>query len=163
MTTPQPSVKEIQQRLAAELSGGSRIFYTLLLLFDLFVACAVGSLWLTEPGLPLRTSFAFGGIVIGALMWAAVLGWSLTRRKVLLAKHKVVTGRLASFMTALFMVGALALAGTTPSLREVGLAAGASGAVLLGVAIYIWRSAARRFRQLLDRTRTLERELASNA
>ena len=43
------------------------------------------------------------------------------------------------------------------------LAAGASGAVLLAVAVYIWRSAARRFRQLIDRTRTLERDLASSA
>ena len=131
----------------------------MLLLIDLVLACVVGSLWVTEPDLPMRTSIAFAGIVLVACAWAVVLGWTLFRRKVLLARHRVVMGRLAVFVTALFMVGALALAVSTPSLSAVGLAAGASGAALLVPALFLWRRAVRRFEQLVDRVRRLEREL----
>lgn len=161
MNGPQPSVKEMQQFLAAELSGRSRTWYTLLLLFDLIVASAVGSLLFTEPNLPTRTRIAFGCIVLVALAWALVIGRTLARKKVLLARHRVVTGRLAAFVTAVFMLAALVLAATTPAHRDLGLAAGSLGAVMFAVALFIWRRAARRLDQLIQRTRKLERGLTS--
>ena len=163
MNSPQPSVKEMQQFLAAELSGRSRTWYTLLLLFDLIVASAVGSLLFTEPNLPTRTRIAFGCIVLLALAWALVIGRTLARKKVLLARHRVVTGRLAAFVTAVFMLAALVLAATTPAHRDLGLAAGSLGAVMFAVALFIWRRAARRLDQLIQRTRKLERGLTSGS
>ncbi len=163
MNSPQPSVKEMQQFLAAELSGRSRIWYTLLLLFDLIVASAVGSLLFTEPNLPTRTRIAFGCIVLIALAWALVIGRTLALKKVLLARHRVVTGRLAALVTAVFMLAALVLAATTPAHRDLGLAAGSLGAVMFAVALFIWRRAARRLDQLIQRTRKLERGLTSGS
>lgn len=159
--SPRPSVRDMQRRLATELSVRTRVLYTLLLLFDLAVAGVVGSLWITEPTLPTRTSVAFAGIVLAALVWAVLLAWTLSRRKVLLTKHRVITSRVAVFFSTVFTAGALALAASTPDLRQVGLAAGGLGAVLLALALFLWRRAVRRYEQLIDRTRELERDLAS--
>ena len=159
--SPRPSVRDMQRRLATELSVRTRVLYTLLLLFDLAVAGVVGSLWITEPSLPTRTSVAFAGIVLAALVWAVLLAWTLSRRKVLLTKHRVITSRVAVFFSTVFTAGALALAASTPDLRQVGLAAGGLGAVLLALALFLWRRAVRRYEQLIDRTRELERDLAS--
>ncbi|MFP5285478.1 MAG: hypothetical protein ACLGI9_07055, partial [Thermoanaerobaculia bacterium] len=64
---PRPSLEEVRKSLAGELSTRSRLAYTVLLLVDLGLAAAVGSLWLTEPGLPARTQIAFGLLVAFAL------------------------------------------------------------------------------------------------
>lgn len=156
---PRPSVAEMQSRLAAELSTKSRAGYVLLLLFDLAVLAAVGSLWLTEPELPLRTHLAFGGIVLGTLAWAAFFAWTLARRKVLLARHRVVAGRIAVTFTGLFTAGALLLAALVVPMRAPGLAAGVFGVALLAVAWLVLRRARDRFDELRDRVQRLQAEL----
>ncbi len=161
--SPRPSLREMQRRLATELSVHTRVRYALLLLFNLAVAGVVGALWITEPSLPTRTSVAFAVIVFAALVWAVLLAWTLSRRKVLLTKHRVITARVAVVFSTVFTVGALALAASSPTLRQVGLAAGGLGAVLLAMALFLWRRAVRRYERLLDRTKELERDLASTS
>lgn len=160
---PRPSLREMQERLATELSLSSRVSYTLLLLFDLAVAIAVGSLWLTEPGLPARTHIAFGAIVAIASVWAVVFLRTLVRRKVLLARHRIVTTRIAVLFSTIYTGAAFLLAATRPELRSGGLAAGALGVVMLAVAVLLWRRAAARYRELVERTRRLRRELATGS
>ena len=158
LPSPRPSVAEMQRRLASELSLGQRVLYTLLLVADLAVGVAVGSLWLTEPALPPRTRIAFAAIVAVAAVWAAALGWTLARRKVLLARHRLVTSKIAVAASALFTAGALAVALADPGLRATGLAAGTLGALLLLVAVLLWRRAAGHYRRLAERVRHLEEE-----
>lgn len=156
---PRPTVHEIQARLRTELSMRTRLVYTLLLLFDLAVGCAVTSLWWTEPDLPARTHIAFAGIVLGTLVWAVYFTWTLTRRKVLFARHRLVACSIAVTFTGLFSAGALILAALVPTLRETGLAASALGGVLLIVASFLLRGALVRHRAMLERSRQLAREL----
>jgi hypothetical protein len=157
---PRPSVRQMQARLATELSLGSRILFTLLLLFALAVATVVGSLWLTEPALPARTRVAFGVIVVAALAWAAAFAWTLARRKVLLARHRLVTSRLAVLWSTVFTAGAAALAVSAPELRQSALAAAAFGTLLLAVAVVLWRRATTRYHRLTERVRRLEQEMS---
>jgi hypothetical protein len=149
----------MQRRLASELSLGSRVRTTLLLLSALAVAAVVGSLWLTEPDLPLRTRVAFAAIVAIALSWAAVFAWTLTRRKVLLARHRLVTSRLAVLWSGVFTAGAALLAVTVPALRPTALAAAALGVLMTAVAAVLWRRAASRYRSLEERVRRLQLEV----
>jgi hypothetical protein len=146
-----PSVEEMQQLVNGELSLGSRVGYTALLLVALGMAGAVGSLWLTEPSLPARTQVAFGAIVVIGVSWVAYAAWVLTRRRVLLAGHRVIATRMAVAFSALFVAGALAV-------RMV--AAAAFGALMLAVAIAMLLHARSRFAQLMERRRALERSLS---
>lgn len=160
MNDPRPSLEEVRKSLAGELSTRSRLAYTVLLLVDLGLAVAVGSLWLTEPGLPARTQIAFGLLVAFALTWSGFLLWTLTRRKVMLARHRVLAGRLAVTFCSFFTLGALALGLLQPDQRDTGLAMAGMGAVLLLAAIVILVPAQRRYRELMARRLELERELA---
>lgn len=159
LETPRPAAEEIRRSLASELSTRSRVLYTLLLLVDLTLAAAVGSLWLTEPSLPARTQIAFGLLLVFALTWSGFLLWTLTRRKVLLTGHRVLAGRLAVFFCSLFTFGALALGLSQPDRRATGLSAAGMGGFLLLVAIVLLIRAQRRYRELTARRRHLEREL----
>ena len=158
---PRPSVREMQLRLAGELSLRGRLAYALLLLFALGTAIVTGALALGEPGLPARTRIAFWTLTALALLWASLFAWTLLRRKVLLARQKLATSRLAVLASALFTGGSLALALSDAGLRRSGLLAAALGALLLALALWLWRRAGRRYRLLLERTRRLERELGS--
>lgn len=145
-----PSVEEMQRRVSTELSVRSRVGYTALLLVALFGAVAIGSLWLTEPSLPVRTQVAFAGLVAIGLSWVAFAAWVLTRRHVLLAGHRIVAARMAVAFCALFTVGSLVVGG------RAGYAAAGTGVVLLVVAVAMLRSARRRFEELMERRRALE-------
>ena len=162
MTTndPRPSLEEVRKSLAGELSTRSRLAYTVLLLVDLGLAVAVGSLWLTEPGLPARTHIAFGLLVAFALAWSGFLLWTLTRRKVMLARHRVLAGRLAVTFCSVFTLGVLALGLFQPERRAMGFSAAGMGGFLLLVAIALLIPAQRRYRELMARRVELERELA---
>ena len=157
---PRPSLEEVRRSLAGELSTRSRVAYTVLLLVDLATVAAVASLWLTEPGLPVRTQIAFGLLVAFALIWSGFGFWTLTRRKVMLARHRVLSGRLAVTFCSIFTLGALALGLFEPDQRQTGLAMAGMGGVLLLVAIMILVPAQRRYRELMARRVELERELA---
>jgi len=145
-----PSVEEMQRMMNEELSLRSRIGYTALLLVGLGGAVAIGSLLLTEPSLPARTQVAFALLVAIGLSWAAFATWVLTKRRVLLAGHRIVAGRMAVAFSALFVAGTIAL-------RMY--AAAVFGAVLAIVAIAMLVHARRRFAQLMERRRVLERSL----
>jgi hypothetical protein len=147
-----PTVEEMQRMMNAELSTRARVGYTALLLAALGVAGAVGSLWITEPTLPARTHVAFGAIVAIGLSWVAYAAWVLTRRRVLLAGHSVIAGRMAVAFSALFAAGMLAV-GMVP--------AAVFGGVMLGVAIAVLVRARRQFARLLERRQALEQSLAA--
>lgn len=145
-----PSVEEMQRRMNEELSLRSRVGYTALLLVGLGGAGLIGSLLLTEPSLVMKTRVAFGVLIGISLSWAVYAAWVLTRRRVMLAGHQIVAGRMAVAFSAVFVIGT-ALVGM--------YAAGAFGVVMLAIAIAILVRARRRFAKLMERRRMLERSL----
>jgi hypothetical protein len=159
---PRASAEEIRRLVAAELSLPSRLGYVALLLTALAVAVGVGSLWLTERSLPLRTHVSFALIVGVALAWVAYAGWVLTRRNVLLAGHRIVAARMATGFCALFVAVALAIGWWGGGERAANLAA-LQGLVLLAGAVALHVRARRRFARLLERRRQLEQQLAAAA
>lgn len=148
------TVEEMQRFVAGELSLRSRIAYTALLLAALGMTILAGSLWLTEPSLPVRTQIAFAAMVAIGLSWVAYASWVLTRKRVLLAGHRVIATRMAIAFSALFVLGS-ALIRQWP--------ATALGAVMLVVAIAMLIGARRRFAQLTERRRELEQQLQQSA
>jgi len=159
MTSPRLSVVEMQRIISGELSLRSRLRYTALLLLALLVTVAIASLWLTEASLPARTRVAFGVMVGIGLSWAAYAAWVLTRRRVLLAGHRVIAARMAVTFTTIFVIGSVALGIWSPAGRPAYAAAGL-GAGLLIVAVAMLLSARRRFEELMQRRRALEQELS---
>ena len=148
---PAPPVMKMQKLMRTELSSPARLAYTLLLLADLAMGAIVLSLWLTEPELPMRTHVAFALMVLVSAGWAAFFVWTLTRRTLFLARHRLVSARLAVGFTALFAGGALLLGVLDAEVRSVAFSAAALGGVMLAVAIAILLFARRRVRELLDR------------
>jgi hypothetical protein len=156
-STRPPSPAALRHLADTELSVRSRVGHVALLVASLLMAIAIASLWLTEPALPLRAHVAFAAMVGIGLSWAGFSVWVLARRRVLLARHSVVAGRMAVTFTALFVVGALIVGYT--SAGAGGYVAAGLGAVMLGVAIALLVRARRRFAALMERRQTLEREL----
>jgi hypothetical protein len=156
---PKVSVVEMQQLIHGELSLRSRLGHTTLLLFALAMSAVIASLWLTEPSLPLRTQIAFGVMVGIGLSWFAYAAWVLTRRRVLLAGHRVIAARMAVTFTTIFVIGAVAL-GIWSSVGKPAYAAAGFGALMLMVAVAMLFSARRRFAELMQRRRALEHELS---
>ena len=157
--TPSPMSASALQRLAdAELSVRSRLGHVALLLVALMMTSVIGALWLTEPALPRRTQLAFGVMIAAGLSWAAFALWVLARRRVLLARHGIVAGRMAVTFTALFLAGALAVGYETGG-RAPYTAAGL-GVVMLGGAVATLVRAHRTFARLTARRRALELELS---
>jgi hypothetical protein len=153
--TPSPISASVLQRLAdAELSVRSRLGHVALLLVALMMTSVIGALWLTEPALPRHTQLAFGMMMVIGLSWAAFALWVLTHRRVLLARHSIVAGRMAVTFTALFLMGALAVGyetgGRTP------YTAALLGVVMLGGAVAMLARAHRTFARLTARRRALE-------
>lgn len=159
MNEVRPTAREIRENLAKALSTRSRVFYTLVLLFDLAAAIVVGSLWLTEPSLPQRTQIAFGLMLAAALTWSGFLLWTLTRRTVMLAFHRLIAGRIAVLFCSLFTLGFLALGLTQANLRAAGFSAAGMGGLLLLLASALLLTAQRRYRELITRRHQLEQQL----
>ena len=159
---PKMSPEEVQRVMSAELSLRSRLIYTALLLLSLFAAAAIASLWLTEPSLPQRTHLSFAALVGIALSWAVWAGWTLTRRKVLLAGHRVIAARMAIAFSLLFAGGAAAL-GIWSGFGAAAFAAAGVGAgrTLAAAAIHWW--AKRAFAALLARREELEAQVRGGA
>ena len=157
--TPMPPTlgsEATRQWVRSELSMRSRLSYVLLLLLASGGLVVVGSLWLTEPSLPLRTQIAFGGLCGICLAWVCFCGWVLTRRKVLYAKHQIVSARMAVAFCVLFILGSLAVGFSQQN--PGGYLAAAVGVGWLGLAIVLLVWAERRHAALLDLRRTLETE-----
>lgn len=162
MNAPKLSVAEMQRLIAGELSLPARLGHTALLLVALAMTAVIGSLWLTEPSLPVRTQAAFAVMGAIGLSWVAYAAWVLTRRRVLLAGHRIIAARMAVAFTTIFAAGSLAL-GLWSTAGNAAYGAAATGAVMLAAAIAMLLSARRRFAALMQRRRELEGELSQAA
>ncbi len=149
------NVQAVQQLLRDELSMASRLPYVLLLLLSTAMVVVVGSLWLTEPGLPPRTQIAFGALCAIGAGWITFCVWVLTQRRVLYARQQVISARLGMIFCALFAVGS-AVVGLAQSAMLGGLLAGGCGLVLFGFAYGMHLRAVRHHNTLLQLRNSLQ-------
>ena len=150
-------VAELRRLARTELSTPTRVMHILLALAAALMTIVVTSLWLTEPALPFRTTVAFAALTGIGLGWLAFSLWVLRSKHVLLARHRVVAGRLAVSFSSVFVVGCLLLGFASPS--RAAWSAMAMGITLLLIAVVVWRRAETAHMRLLARRHTLEREL----
>lgn len=159
--TPQISLTDLQTLAGAQLSSKARFGYVALLLVSLAQSIAIGSLWLTEPALKTHTTIALGAMTLIGAAWAVFAAWVLMARRPLLARDGVVAGRMAVIFTCVFAAGSFAIGiikgGTAP------FGAGATGLVMLAVAVAMWVRARRKHAALLARRAELERQIESGA
>ncbi len=156
-TLPPASVAALKQLVDAELSMPSRLGYVALLLAAMTMTGVVGTLWATEPSLPLRVHVAFGVMLAIGASWVVFALWVLTHRRILLARHQIVAGRMAVTFTSVFMLGSLAVGYATG--RPEAYKAAAVGVLMLGLAVVTLVRAHRAFGRLVSRRNVLEREL----
>jgi hypothetical protein len=162
LPVPDPSLVARLERLArTELSTRARLAHVLLVLVASTMTIAIVSLWLTEPVLPARTHAAFGMLTMIGVAWVAYGAWVLRARRVMLARQRVVAGRLAVTFTGAFTIACVLLAATTSV--AAGWPAAAMGLVLLAAAVTLWRRAEAHYAALVVRRDTLERELQRSA
>jgi hypothetical protein len=156
------TIEQVQDMVRRELSAPTRIGYLLMFLITMTAAGLIGTLWLTEPGpLPLRTHMAFAALVAINVAWSVLFGWVLTKRKVLLALHRVIAGWMALLFCGVFLVVGLTIAVikmNTTALIAIGLV----GSVQVVAAVVMLVRARRRRRQLLERRNELTGMLAKS-
>ena len=140
-----------------ELSAGSRAGHVALLLASLCMSTITGSLWLTEPHLPVRTAVAFAVMTGAGLCWTAYAVWVLSVRRPLLALHRVVASRLAVTFCAAATSGSLYL-GLAQQHPAAWPAAIVFGTMTL-IAAVLLAAARRRYHRLQARKAELERRL----
>jgi hypothetical protein len=155
---PDVSVIVNLERLArTELSLGARLAHVLLTLVASTMTIVIASVWLTEPALPARTSGAFALLTAIGLGWVIYGLWVLNVRRVMLARQRVIAGRLAVAFTGTFTAGSLLLALTTG--LPGAWPASAMGLALFAIALTLWRRAEANCAMLRARRDTLEQEL----
>lgn len=103
------TVNQMQQRTAATLSTTARVGYTLVALCAAAMATLTGALVATESSLPTRTQVALTAMTVIGVAWTVVALWVLRRRRVLLARHRIVVTTVACVVCGAFLLGALAL------------------------------------------------------
>ena len=150
-------VAELRQLARTELSMRARVAYVLLALAASAMTIVIASLWMTEPALPLRTTIAFAVLTGIGIAWVTFSIWVLRSKRVLLARHRVVAGRLAVLFSSVFVAGCLLVAFASSS--QAVWPASSMGIALLVIAIVLWRRAEAAHARLLARRNTLEREL----
>jgi hypothetical protein len=155
--SPASLVTDMQRLSRTELSRGGRLGHVLLALVASAMTIVVVSLWLTEPALALRTQTAFAALTGIGAGWTAFSLWVLRAKRVMLARHRQVAGRLAVVFASVFTVGCLVLALTAGT--DAARPALAMGLVLLAVAVVIWRRAEVTHARLVARRTQLEIEL----
>jgi hypothetical protein len=158
LAPPAALAEELRRLTEAELSLPARLGYLALLLGSAAMAAVTGSLWLTEPALPLRTSLAFAVLTLIGLGWSAFAAWVLHRRRVLLGRHRIVAGWMSVAFCSVFAFGALAVGLTSG--QRAGYAAAALGLGMLSVAALLLGRARRSYARLAARRDLLARELA---
>lgn len=154
-TPPATLADDLRQLTARELSLPSRLRYVALLLAASTMTAIVTALLVTEPMLPMRTSIALVVIALMGVSWIIFAVWVLTHKRVLLAGHRIVAGRLAVVFSTIFFIGALSVGLTTS--KAAPLAAAAIGAVMLAVAVAMLTRAKRHFARLSKRRDELQR------
>lgn len=156
--TQHASIADLEARLAhlttRTLSAPARYAHVALLLASVCMGVLLASLLATEPALPGRTRIAMSTMLAIAFAWTAYAGWVLTRRRPLMARHRVVAGWMAVTFTGMFVLGTGVLAVTS---RGPGpLAACATGVMLFAVAVVLLVRA----RRAVERLSTMCSELA---
>lgn len=160
-STSKASAADLQRLADTELSLKSRLGYVVLLLVSLMMSGAVGSLWATEPLLPARTQIAFAAMVLIGLSWSGFALWVLNSRRILLARHSIIAGRMSVMFTSVYLCGALAVGYAKGG---GGAFAGAGvGAAMLIAAVVVLRRAHRKFSELAARRQMLARQLGVSA
>jgi hypothetical protein len=151
----------VRRLLEAELAVTPRLGYVALLLVSVMMTVALGTLWLTEPSLPLRAHAAFAVMVAIGTSWSAFAMWVLTRRRVLFPRHGIVAGRMAVTFTSIFTVGAFVLAVTSGGVafRVMTLV----GLLMVGCAVLVLVRAHRHLARLLERKQEIEKTLDADA
>lgn len=150
-------VAELKRLTRTELSMRARVAHVLLALAASVMTIVVTSLWLTEPALPWRTTIAFAVLTVIGLGWLTFSLWVLKSKHVMLARHRVVAGRLAASFSSIFVVGCVLL-GLASSTRAAWWAS-AMGVAMLIIALVLWRRAETAHARLVARRNTLEHEL----
>ena len=153
------SPDDVRALVDGELSLVARVGYVGLLLVSLMMTAGLGSLWVTELGLPLRAHVAFGVMVLIGVSWAIFALWVLTRRRVLLASHHVIAGRMSVVFTSVFLTGCLIMVAIVGGAASYVVSAIA--VLMLGCAVAVLVRARRLRARLIHRRQTLERELAA--
>ena len=161
MNTRNDSIAKIRKLAGGELSIKARLGYVALLLASTAMTTVIVSLWLTESHLPLRAGLAFGAMTLIGVSWAALSLWALTTRRILLARDRVIAGRMAVTFSAVFVAGAAAATWIAGSVASFG--ALATGTLMLGVAVRVLSGARRRFAALAERRAELERAIGGTA
>jgi hypothetical protein len=154
---PAALTDDLRRLTSLELSLPSRLRYVALLLAASTMTAIVVALLVTEPVLPARTSLALGVAALIGVSWMIFAVWVLTRKRVLLAGHRIVAGRLAVVFTSVFVIGALTIGVTTSNASL--FTAAAMGAVMLAVAVTMLIRAKRQFAHLSNRRDELQRLL----
>ncbi|MBT2749041.1 MULTISPECIES: hypothetical protein [unclassified Lysobacter] len=152
-----PLPEALRRLLEHELSPGARLAYVGLLLLALAAGIAVASLWITEPSLPMRTQVAFAVLLAIALSWCGFAIWALRHRRVLYARHRLVSARMATLFCSVFSVGAFALAGSGGG--PGAFLAGVLGLFMLALALALLVRAHRYYGGLQRRRSELQRAL----
>jgi hypothetical protein len=154
---PPPAVADLGRLARTELSRGGRVGHVVLALVASLMTIVVVSLWLTEPALPLRTQIAFAALGGIGVAWVAFSLWVLRARRVMLAKHRQVAGRLAVLFSGVFAIGCGVLA--AGKVTDAASPALAMGLVLLAIALVVWRRAETTHAKLVARRAALEQQL----
>ncbi|KAA9377669.1 transmembrane transport protein [Microbispora cellulosiformans] len=140
---------ELERALAAEISLGSRMRHVAVGLAGGCAAALIAVLWATEPyPLPARTQAAFAALIAIGLAWAAFAGWTLSRRRPLFARDRVLGAWLALVVTVVTGVAGTALAAARGTTAEALATALAGVALVAAAGLVLVRARARR-RELL--------------
>lgn len=154
MNTQKDSMAMVQRLAQGELSVKARLGYVALLLMSSATTAGILSLWVTEPMLPPRTQLAFFAMTLIGASWATLAVWALATRRILLARDRVIAGRMSVAFTGLFL--AAAIAAVIISATTAAFAAMVTGAVMFVIALRVLAGARRRFAELNARRAELE-------
>ncbi|MEX0705848.1 MAG: hypothetical protein WD041_04450 [Nitriliruptoraceae bacterium] len=147
---PGCSLEEVPAVLDRELSWSGRLRYLTVGLASLVVTAVTGSLWATEPSLPLRTHLAFAGIVVLGTAWMGVAVHVLTRRRPLYAADRVLATGLAVVATSTAAITTTVLVGVRGG-AVPGLIAGVVNTAMVAAAAVLHLRARRHRDALLAR------------
>lgn len=145
------TTSDMQARVRREVATPSRLGHAALLTASIIVGAGTASLLLTEPSLPDRTRWAFAGIVVIAIAWAAYASWVLMRRHVLFGRQRVAASRMACLFTLLAFGGSVAVR------DQIGMAGVVTSAVLLLVAVALLVGARKHVTRLNALARDIDR------
>ncbi len=136
---------ELERALAAEVSLRSRMRYVAVGLAGASGAVLITVLSVTEPDpLPARTQAAFVALIAVGLTWAAFAGWTLSRRRPLFARDRVLGARLALAVSVGTCVVGTFMAATRGTTAETVATALTGGMLIWAAGLLLARARARR-------------------